>query len=338
MRATRLGPMALLLHGLLAARGLDADALVRRAGIDPAALADPNARIPDPKMFDLWRIAYQATGDEALGLEVGQRLHPSSTHALGFAWLASASVMDGLHRVQRYFGVVTDVERIALREAPGRVSVALELPGGRPYMPEHAYDAFLVGLVCRCRAIAGEDFRPLAVRNMRARPQCADRFEALFRAPVEFSAPEYALTFDRADLERALPTANAEIALANERVVQDYLVRLDRHDVVAAARRAIVQQLAAGSATQAGVARSLNMSARTLQRRLDAHGLTFTGLLETTRRELAMDYLRDSSRTVNEIAYLLGFSELSNFSRAFKRWTGRAPSAFRVPHAGSAPG
>jgi len=331
MKATRLGPMALLLHGILAARGLDADALVRRAGIDPAVLGDPNKRVPDAAMIGLWRIAHEATGDELIGLEVGQRLHPTTTHALGFAWLASGSVMDALRRLQRYFRVVTDVERIALLEEPGRLRLVIELPDGRPHMPEYAYDGFQAAVVSRCRAIAGEDFRPLAVRNMRERPERADRFEAFFRAPVEFGAPEYSMTFDRAGLERRLPTGNAELALANERVIQDYLARLDRHDVVAAARRAIVQELAAGSATQTRIARALNMSTRTLQRRLDGHGLTFKGLLEATRRELALDYLRDSSRSVNEVAYLLGFSELSNFSRAFKRWTGRAPSAFRVP-------
>jgi len=321
--------MALLLHGILAARGLDADALVRSAGIDPASLADPNTRVPDARMIGLWRVAHEATGDELLGLEAAQRLHPTSMHALGFAWLASASVMDALRRLQRYFRVLTDVEQIVLREEPARLRVQIGLPNGRPYLPWHAYDAFQAGVVQRCRAIAGEHFRPLAVRNMRARPACAERFEAFFGVPVEFGAPEYAMDFDRADVERVLPTGNAELALANERVIQDYLARLDRHDVVAAARRAIVRQLSAGAATQAGISGVLNMSTRTLQRRLDEHGLTFKGLRETTRRELALDYLRDSSRSVNEVAYLLGFSELSNFSRAFKRWTGRTPSAFR---------
>ena len=92
----------------------------------------------------------------------------------------------------------------------------------------------------------------------------------------------------------------------------------------------LTEQLSSGHATQDSVADALHMSLRTLQRRLNNEGTSYRGLLDETRRELAAHYMAESHRPINEITYLLGFSEPSNFSRAFRRWTGKSPSAYRA--------
>jgi AraC-like DNA-binding protein len=331
MTTTRLGSIMLTIHRMLTARGSEADALAGAAGIRLSWLFDPDARVPDVAARRFWELAREATGDDALGIDVAQHLHPTSLHGLGYAWLASATLLDALQRVVRYSRVMTDVEKLVLHDEGSQVRVEVQLPEGRLYSTAEAYDAFLAGIVVLSRASAGESFRPLGVQLMRVRPACADRFDTFFRGPVAFGALEYSITFARSDLERRLPTANAELALASEQVVRNYLARLDRHDVAAAARRAIVESLPAGRTSQSTVARVLNLGMRTLQRRLEDQGLTFKGLLEATRRELAVEYLRDANRSVSETAYLVGFSDLSNFSNAFKRWTGQTPSAFRAP-------
>jgi AraC-like DNA-binding protein len=146
---------------------------------------------------------------------------------------------------------------------------------------------------------------------------------------VEFAAPLNAVYFDATQLEQALPSANPELARANDRVVIDYLNRFDRETLSMQVRARLIDLLPSGQPNQAQVAKSLHMSVRNLQRRLQGEGSSFKQLLEETRRELAAQYIRQMHRPIGEITYLLGFSEPSNFTRAFRRWTGRTPMEFR---------
>jgi AraC-like DNA-binding protein len=131
------------------------------------------------------------------------------------------------------------------------------------------------------------------------------------------------------DLARPLPAANPDVALANERVMLEYLERLDRADIVAQVRRRTLELLPSGQPTQLEIARGLALSPRTLHRRLAESGTGFAELLDSTRRELAAGYLQRTDYSVAEVAYLVGFAEVSSFNRAFRRWTGRSPSAVR---------
>jgi AraC-like DNA-binding protein len=122
---------------------------------------------------------------------------------------------------------------------------------------------------------------------------------------------------------------NRDLALGSDRVLQRALAELDKDDVEARVRRAIIDALPSGAPREAQIARSLHMGARTLQRKLHERGTSFSRLLEQVRRELAAQYVADARVPVIEISYLLGFSEPSAFSRAFKRWTGASPAVFR---------
>ena len=126
-----------------------------------------------------------------------------------------------------------------------------------------------------------------------------------------------------------LVTANPELVRVNDRIVTDYLARLDRNDVVMQVRSKLADRLPDGQLDEAEIAAMLNLSRRSLQRRLGEQGMTFTQLQEQTRRELALQYVRDPRYSFGEIAYLVGFSEPGNFSRAFRRWHGVSPSQYR---------
>jgi len=126
-----------------------------------------------------------------------------------------------------------------------------------------------------------------------------------------------------------LPAANAELARQNDEVVVQFLARLDRANVVAQAHAKLIDLLPSGDCSKAKVASSLNMSVRTLHNRLADAGTTYQHLLDKTRQDLAEQYMAQANISVSEVAYLLGFSDCSNFSRAFHRWTGVSPSDFR---------
>ena len=130
-------------------------------------------------------------------------------------------------------------------------------------------------------------------------------------------------------LEQKLEGANPELARHNDEIVVRYLAQMQKQNLRARVHAALIEQLPQGEPSQKKIAEALHMSPRNFQRKLAEEGTSYTGLLSDTRRDLALSYVRDASYTLGEITYLLGFSDASSFNRAFKRWTGQSPSAFR---------
>jgi AraC-like DNA-binding protein len=178
----------------------------------------------------------------------------------------------------------------------------------------------------------GPQFAPRAVYLQdRSSLDCGE-LAAYFGCPVSAGSQPgvyLGLVVSRTDAESALPTANAELAQANDRVVQSYLARLDGASIRVRVQSLLVDLLPGGAVQEDLVASRLALSVRTLQRRLREEGTSFKSVLDETRRELAGRYLADPDYSIGEITFLLGFSEASNFTRAFRRWYGRPPAAMR---------
>jgi len=329
MPYTNLASSTLSVWRALESYGVDPAPLFQQAGLDLQKLYDANARYRDSRIYKLWQLAADATGDPYIGLKVASFWHPSAAHALGYAWLASATLKDALERTVRYFRMMTDKEQLTLTESEEEFRLIIENPvADYPTAPEDL-DASFAALIHLCRMCHGESFNPLRITM--GRPELPDPapFAEHFRAPIQYSGNENSVCFDKADALTALPTANAEVARANEQIVQEYLARFDRSSVAMQVRARLTEQLSSGHTTQESIADALHMSLRSLQRRLNNEDTSYKSLLDETRRELAAHYMAESHRSINEITYLLGFSEPSNFSRAFRRWTGKSPSAYR---------
>jgi AraC-like DNA-binding protein len=201
---------------------------------------------------------------------------------------------------------------------------------GRTEFVHAALDAGMAMFLRMCRTTGGSEITPVRVKMMRPEPDCADRFSEEFGAPIEYGADANVLSFDQRNVDAVLPNANPELARVNDQTVLDYLARFDRDNITLQVRSIIIEQLPDGTPNQGAIADSLHVSLRSLQRRLKNENTNYKSLLETTRRELAVHYIQHSGRTIGEITYLLGFSEPSNFARAFKRWTGKSPADFRI--------
>jgi AraC-like DNA-binding protein len=328
-RATALLSQGINVVRALEARGIDGAALLRRAGCDPALFQMPEARIPNHVIQRVFELAEEATGNPCFGLDVGQQVRGVALHAVGYAWLASATLFDAMSRLARYTRVLTDFWRAELREEPRGLRFIVQYANPQAIRPLSRQDAVLAGILQLCRVTYGDAFAPLEATVGRERPAGTQRFEDWFRAPIVWNAPQPSLLCRREDLARPLATTNPGIAVASERLVADYLARLDRDDVVAQVKRELLGYFPAGTPTQSTVARAVRLSARTLHRRLAEAGTSFEKLLDETRRELAAEYVRRTDYSVGEVAYLLGFAETSSFNRAFRRWTGKSPSEFR---------
>ncbi|SFF53684.1 transcriptional regulator, AraC family [Fontimonas thermophila] len=328
--ATALTSWAKAIRKALDAGGYDSLRLFAQAGLDIAALDDPNARYPVAGTTRLWQLAVDASGDDAFGLTVARHVGPTTFHALGYALNASATLHEVFDRMLRYFAVVTDVAELEFGEAASGYRFAMRVPDGGVIAPQ-AVDAFAALIVRLCRGLLGRrEFSPQLVRLQRAEPRNRHAFEKVFRAPLQFCAPENALYFDRAVLDTPLEGANPELARHNDEIVQRYLARLQRDDIVTRVRTVLTDLLPHGEPSAAAVAARLHLSERSLQRRLAGAQTSFSALLRDTRHSLARSYLREPRLSIGEIAYLLGFGDMSSFTRAFRRWEGIAPSEFRT--------
>jgi AraC-like DNA-binding protein len=317
----------------LEARGMDPAPIFRSAGVDPALLKVPGKRLPARVTQRLIRTVDEAVNDPGFGIDVAKQMHGTALHAVGFAWLSSATLEDGLRRLARYFRVLSELWSLQIEETPTGTRASYAFAAALPRPPLWLHDWLPAGLVRLSRLTYGESFVPLEAALVRPAPDDARPFQDWFRCPIVWGAPRTSLLFRRDDLTQALPTANPDVALANERVALEYLERLDRADVTAQVRRRILEQLPSGPPTQTEIARRLALSPRTLHRRLADTGTSFADLLDEMRRELAAGYLQRTDHSVAEVAYLLGFAEVSSFNRAFRRWTGRRPSESRGPAA-----
>ena len=328
MGPSTLSSWALLIARALAARGLDAEELFRRAGMPPERMRDPNARYPVASMQRLWSLATESSQDPCFGLDVGQLWHPTTFHAMGYTALASSTLREALNCVVRYSRVVTTGANVELSESGPEVILTVSAPGA--HLVPASYHAGAAALVILCSEVRGSKIDPLWMTFGHAGTACAQRLQAFFHCPVSFGAAHTRMAFSRDELDAPLLTANRSLVRANEELLSNYLASFDSSDLMLRVRSKVSNLLPSGQIAQAALARSLNISLRSLQRQLKLEGVTFRQVVDETRRNLAEHYLKDSTLTLSEVAYLLGFTEASSFSRAFRRWTGRAPRSSAI--------
>jgi AraC-like DNA-binding protein len=324
--ATALSTWGLAIASALDARGCSTQALFEQANLDYSALGDPNARYPVSATTRLWRLAVAATGDPCFGIEVARHAQFVHFHGLGFSLAASSSLREAFERIIRFFRLVTDAAHMHLEEQPTRLRFVV---GVSQKPADEAMDALAAVAVRVCRALRDRTFNPLAVELRRPSPPDPAPFVRYFRVAPRFGAEQDALTFDRKAFEARLPTGNVELARVNDSVVEQHLAQLDAPGVVFRVRKTLIEQLPRGEPSQSDVARHLGLSRRSLQRRLADDGTSYTEVLEKTRAELARAYALEAKYSITEIAYLLGYATVTSFSRAFTRWTGEAPRAYR---------
>ncbi len=330
MQYSTISSWARLIWEGLRVYGVDADAVFAEAGLDPRGLKSPGTRFPMTSITRLWGLARERSGDPCFGLTAAAQWHPTTWHGLGYAWLASSSLEEALHRLVRYATVISTGADFSLSE--NRTVFKLVFGVQRDFSeepPSVVKDAVAANLVHMCRVTYGAEFNPVLVELGHPGAGCRQRRSEFFRSPIRYDAHETAVEIDRGMAQKQLSTANADLAHANEKVIADYLSELGAGGTIARVRGRLIDDLPSGVATEKSVAESLNMSLRTLQRRLSDDDTTYQEVLDDTRRQLAERFIRDNTLTLNEITYLLGFSEISSFSRSFKRWTGMAPTVYR---------
>ena len=314
----------------IAARGGDPDRLLRSVGLDPAAVADRHAFIPSAAFTLALEEAARVTGDDCFGLHFGERYHPKDIGPLVYVMLNSPTMAVAFENVARYLRVFNEAATVSFTRRESYALLRHRLTGVPMHgCRQHEEYALTVGLAT-IRMMAGSEWRPVEVRFEHEPPGLTHEHTRVFGAPVLFRCDGNVMVIEREFCDRPVPTADRRLYP----ILEDYLERqLERTPseapLVVAVGRAIEQAMSNGEPQLAHVARMLGVSGRTLQRRLNESGVEYKALVADIRRRLALRYLADPKHTLSEVAYLLGYSEISAFSRAFKRWTGVAPSEHR---------
>jgi AraC-like DNA-binding protein len=312
----------------IAQAGVDVGALALGAGIEPRSL-ETGVSFAEADRF--MAAAWTALDDPAFGLRAGGMLRPERFSVVGIAAMSSPSLGVALERKARYNRLIWgDVYEVMRRGPRAMVRIASNAPP-RPYS-QARIDLELASLLTFARLGTGRLVAPLEVTLRQPEPSYGGRYREVFGCPVGFSREDDGVVFDARDLDLPLVSENSAVGAALVEAAEAQLGRLEAAGADGFRPRAVqaVRRLLRGSEpTLAAVAAQLHMGERTLQRRLAEHELSFTALLDEVRRESALEYLRQHRVTVEEVAFLLGFSTPSSFFRAFKRWTGQTPQGWR---------
>ena len=331
MQVVPAGSARAMLTGF-AALGLDAGALRRAAGIGEAELVAPDGILPGEAFARLWQEAFRQAPREELPTEVGLAIPFGAFGALDYLAGSSPTVEAAFHSLRSHF---RQVAHISLEIEAGEAGADVRLVNPEPFPGVQVSDEMTLAIfVGRFRGDAGAPFRPSSVRLSRPTPKAPTRHAALLGAPVTFgcsvSGIEIPLAAWTAPMRRADP--------ALQETLRQLAARLDLgasgDDLELALRARLRTLLPEGKADARSIARTLGLSERTLNRRLQETGKTYRGVLDAFREAEAERLLASGKAGLSDVAFRLGFSDQTAWNRAFKRWKGMSPTEWLQSRSG----
>ncbi len=303
-----------------------------------ASGAPPGLMRGDPPYVDLqternvWQAIVEATGRDDIGLVCGQRFPTQANGMLGYVMANAPTIRVAVEKCCTYQRVIGDSMGMVCERGPDttRISIAQWSPWHDSL--RYTVDTFMAAIKAWSTANAPAPLHPLRVGFRYERPDDVFPYEAMFGpAPVTFGADDSFQIYQNSALDQPVIGASQDVFAVFEDKVQRLLGNLEQGDTWAfRVRQRILEALKGEAPNVERVAAELAVSVRKLQQRLTDENTSYSILLTDARRDLAEEYLKEGEVGNDEIAYLLGYSEVSVFSRSFKKWTGRTPSEFRA--------
>jgi AraC-like DNA-binding protein len=325
-------------YALLATRlvqwGIDLPALLRDAQIDPVTLAAPDGQFRPEQVERLVALADERAGRSDLGFELGRMLKLSSHDILGYAMLSSPSVDHALRLVSRYFSLITPTYTLRYRcdatHAEALVQPQLALS---PRVRELHLEAIAVAFYEHVRALLSGDAPACTIHLSFEPPPHVARYAELSNAVLHFgeqNLPGARIVLARAEVMRPLALADGNALQMAESRCAALLDRVTRGASLSDWIAMMLREAADGQPKLEELAQILNLSPRTLERRLAQEGKGFRELARRARFDRACELLRAGRLSITQIAFQLGYSDVANFTRAFRREAGVAPSVYSL--------
>lgn len=316
-------------------QSLDGQALFAQAGVDPALFQHPDERVPFEQLLDAWHLAVEQADDPTLGLFGATRFHPAVYGPLASIILTSPTLGDVAAQLVRFQSIPENATTASMAVEGDQVVLAIDCEQMaaeriRPVVEYALSEVIGIGRFLTEPA-HHERIRFNEVSFRHQAPVAAERYREMLGVTPVFGADRNEVRFDLTLL--SLPTACPDPELFEsllERIAARHRPR--EAGLVEQVEGVLVSALPRGVPRIAEVAAQLNMTVRTLQRRLEQAGWGYADLLDATRQRLAEQLLRRAEASVTEVAFLLGFSEASAFHKAFQRWTGASPGEWRRQH------
>lgn len=313
------------------AAGYDVLPLLHRSGLSLKDIKDESIPIAVTAQIRFVNGLAEALNDKLLGFHIAREMDLRSTGFLYYVAASSGALGEALAKIGRYSSIVNEGVAVKVRRG-ATMRIAIDYAGISRHADRHQIEAWITAVMRFCRDMTGRALAPLGVRIMHGRIPESDELDAYFGRKVEFSA--------RLD-EILLPADAAESAIVSSDPYLNKLLIEYCEEVVARRRKtpdklradvenALAALLPHGQGSIENVADKLGISPRTLRRRLAAEATSFTAVLKDLRLALAKRYLAEQNISISRIAWLLGYAEVSTFSHAFRRWTGRPPRVMRA--------
>lgn len=309
--------------------GVDVPSLCQGLGFEPHDLDQPGFMVSHFEACTVVRRALAAIDNPSLGLELGARSNIVNRGALGLGVLASATLREAMRLGQRYPASAGHLLEVQDRdEDQGNVLTASPMFGNHDIAP-FLVDYLFASSVRVRRTVTSSSYAPISVELIRSRPAYADRYEEVLGCPVRFDCSHNRMVSDIEILDRALPSADERsFRLAVDLLEREAAAAAGATPIGLSVERSIRRALPKPP-TPAEIASGLNISERSLRRRLQDSGLSYQQLLDEGRKSRALELIVNSRMPLTQVALESGFSDLRTFRRAFKRWTGRTPSEMK---------
>ena len=325
-----MGIVTRLACGRARQEGVEVELLLRKAGLTPQQIDDPSARLAVKSQIRFLELAAASLKDECLGFHLAQKFDLRTSGLFHYVLASSDTLDEALRRGVRYSAIVNEGITLKFRE-DGDIRINFEYAGVARHSDRHQIEFSVATLVRECRQLTNRRLPASRVSFTHRRNEITSEFRTFFGSDVTFGAAVDEVAFSTSI--RQMPVVGADPYL-NELLIkycdQALAARsTKRSSFGSSVENVIALQLPHGKARAGEVARKIGVSQRTLARRLSSEGLTFAGVLQRLKFDLAKHHLADEALSISEIAWLLGYHDVSAFTHAFKRWTGRAPRAIR---------
>jgi AraC-like DNA-binding protein len=269
------------------------------------------------------------TNDPYFGLHMGEFAEPGSWSILGYMMMNCKTLGEAFEKSARYSRIIGNLIQGDAHFRFNKIKLVLFTPPHAPVMSRHCFDSTFSSSVRMMRTLTGVELSPLKVTYSYPAPESTAEYERIFRCPVYFEQKENSITIPVSILNTPILLPNPELLQYFENYAQEFMAEMDRpNEYTRAVTKIILSRLDDEDLSIKKVAKEMSVSVRTLQNRLSEEGVVFSELLQEVRERLAKKYLRENY-TVENITYLLGFSEPSVFRKSFKRWSGVTPRQYR---------
>jgi AraC-like DNA-binding protein len=311
--------------------GIYVEPLLATAGLSVELIEDQNIRLKVRSQIKLLELATVALRDDLLGFHLARDLDLREVGLLYYVLASSDILKDALYRAARYSGITNEGISLKLHGAK-EVAITLEYVGIERHSDRQQIEFWLVSIVRLCRQLTNRRLVPRRIRMVHHRKSTPAEFRSLLGCEIEFGSTVDEIVFPASVNMLSIGSADPHLNTLLTKYCEEALAHRvpERNTLRSSVENAMAPLLPHGKATATEVARRIGMSHRTLARKLATEKLTFSEILEELKADLARHYLREGDLPISQIAWMLGYGEVSSFTHAFRRWTGMTPRQSRA--------